>query len=100
MITAEIHANNSKIKEPAHENAFSKKLDNHVAAVALYVAHYNFCRVHETLRSTPAVALGITDHVWSIGELIDAGLAAVPTRPVPTAPDRRRRFRVIDGDRQ
>jgi hypothetical protein len=45
-------------------NAFSKKLDNHVAAVALYVAHYNFCRVHETLRTTPAVALGITDHVW------------------------------------
>jgi IS1 family transposase len=60
-------------------NAFSKKLDNHVAAVALYVAHYNFCRVHETLRTTPAVALGITDHVWSIGELIDAALAAVPS---------------------
>jgi IS1 family transposase len=50
-------------------NGFSKRLDCHVAAVALYVAHYNFCRVHETLRTTPAVALGIADHVWSIGEL-------------------------------
>ncbi len=78
-------------------NAFSKKLDNHVAAVALYVAHYNFCRVHETLGTTPAVALGITDHVWSIGELIDAALAAVPPKPMPTAPDRRRQFRVIEG---
>jgi len=44
-------------------NSFSKKLENHVAAVALYVAHYNLCRVHETLRTTPAVALGITD-LW------------------------------------
>jgi hypothetical protein len=41
-------------------NAFSKKLENHVAAVALYVAHYNFCRVHETLRITPAMQLGVT----------------------------------------
>ena len=38
-------------------NGFSKKLDNHVAAVSLYVMHYNFCRVHETLRTTPAAAL-------------------------------------------
>jgi len=81
-------------------NAFSKKLDNHVAAVALYVAHYNFCRVHETLGTTPAVALGLTDHVWSISELIDAAHAAVPPKPTPTAPDRRRQFRVIEGDRK
>jgi hypothetical protein len=40
-------------------NGFSKKLDNHVAAVALYVAHYNLCRVHEALRTTPAKALGV-----------------------------------------
>jgi hypothetical protein len=62
-------------------NAFSKKLDNHGAAVALYVAHYNLCRVHETLRSTPAVQLGITDHAWSLGELIDAALAVAPAEP-------------------
>jgi hypothetical protein len=45
-------------------NAFSKKLANHVAAVSLYVAHFNLCRVHEALRITPAMAMGITDHVW------------------------------------
>lgn len=73
-------------------NAFSKKLDNHVAAVALYVAHYNFCRVHETLRTTPAIALGLTDHPWSIGELIEACLSAAPPKPTPTAPERRRQF--------
>jgi hypothetical protein len=43
-------------------NGFSKKLDNHAAAVSLYVAHYNLCRPHESLRSTPAVAQGITDY--------------------------------------
>jgi 2-methylaconitate cis-trans-isomerase PrpF len=42
-------------------NAFSKKLENHAAAVSLYVAHYNMCRVHEALRTTQAVALGIAD---------------------------------------
>jgi IS1 family transposase len=73
-------------------NGFSKKLDNHVA-------HFNLCRVHETLRTTPAVAIGIADHVWSIGELLDAALATQPIDPVVTAPDRRRRFRVIEGGR-
>jgi hypothetical protein len=78
-------------------NGFSKKLEHHGAAISLYVAHYNFCRVHEALRTTPAVALGITDRVWSIGELLDAALATQPITPVTTAPDRRRRFRVIEG---
>jgi IS1 family transposase len=44
-------------------NAFSKKFEHHCAAVALYAAHFNFCRVHEALRITPAMQLGITDHV-------------------------------------
>lgn len=78
-------------------NAFSKKLDNHAAAVSLYVAHYNLCRVHESLRSTPAVAQGIADHAWSIGELLDAALATQPTGPIVTAPQRRRAFRLIEG---
>jgi IS1 family transposase len=78
-------------------NGFSKRLDCHVAAVSLYVAHYNLCRMHEALRDTPAVALGVTDHIWSIGELIDAALATQPITPVTTAPDRRRQFRVIEG---
>lgn len=59
-------------------NAFSKRMRNHAAAVALYVAWYNFCRAHETLRVTPAMALDVTDHVWSVAELIDAALAIAP----------------------
>lgn len=55
-------------------NAFSKKFEHHVAAFALYAAYYNFCRVHETLQITPAMQLGVTDHIWSIGGLIDAAL--------------------------
>lgn len=51
-------------------HGFSKRLENHIAAVSSYVAHYNLCRVHEALRSTPAMTLGIADHVWSIGELL------------------------------
>jgi IS1 family transposase len=51
-------------------NAFSKKLENHGHMVALYFMHYNFCRVHKTLRVTPAMEAGITDHVWSFEELI------------------------------
>jgi hypothetical protein len=48
---------------------------------------------------TPAMALGIADRVWSIADLIEAALNAVPTKPTVTAPERRRRFRVIDGGR-
>jgi IS1 family transposase len=78
-------------------NAFSKRLDCHVAAVSLYVAHYNLCRIHEALRETPAIALGVADHVWSIGELLDAAMATQPITPTTTGPDRRRQFRVIEG---
>jgi IS1 family transposase len=80
-------------------NGFSKKLENHCAAVSLYVAHYNLCRVHESLRSTPAMALGIADRVWTIGDLLDAALATQPIAPITTAPDRRKRFKVIEGGR-
>jgi hypothetical protein len=78
-------------------NAFSKTLANHAAAVDLYVTHYNFCRVHEALRQTPAMALGLTDHVWTIGELIEKALANVPDdlgryKPV--------RFTVIEGGKE
>lgn len=51
-------------------NAFSKKLDNLKAACALHFAYYNFCRVHQTLRVTPAMEAGISDHVWTIAELL------------------------------
>lgn len=74
-------------------NGFSKKLTNHAAAVSLYVAHYNLCRVHEALRTTPAVALGIADRVWTIGDLLDATLSLEPNRPVRV----KRNFKVIEG---
>ena len=51
-------------------NAFSKKLSHLKAAVALHFAYYNFCRVHSSLRVTPAMEAGLTDHVWSIAELL------------------------------
>ena len=78
-------------------NGFSKRLENHSAAVSLYVAHYNLCRAHEALRETPAMAIGIADHAWSIGELIEAALGTQSITPVTTAPNRRKRFRVIEG---
>jgi hypothetical protein len=51
-------------------NAFSKKLENHAAMVALYFMYYNFGRVHQTLRVTPAMEAGIADHVWTIEEIV------------------------------
>ena len=51
-------------------NAFSKKVENLAVAVSLHFMHYNFCRVHKTLGTTPAVAAGVTDHVWKLDELI------------------------------
>jgi len=51
-------------------NGFSKKFENHAHQVALYFFHYNFCRVHKTLRCTPAMEAGITDHVWTLEELV------------------------------
>jgi len=50
-------------------NAFSKKIENHAAAVAIHFIHYNFARIHKTLRITPAMAAGISDHVWSLEEI-------------------------------
>lgn len=51
-------------------NAFSKKIENQAHAVALHFMHYNFCRVHQTLRITPAMEAGIADHVWTIEEVV------------------------------
>jgi hypothetical protein len=47
-----------------------KKIDNHVAAVAIHSMHYNFCRIHQTLRVTPAMAAGVTNRLWSIDDVI------------------------------
>lgn len=51
-------------------NAHSKKAENHFYAIALFFAFYNFCRVHSTVKTTPAVAAGIADHVWTVEELV------------------------------
>jgi len=55
-------------------NAFSKKVDNHKAAIALHYMHYNFARIHKSLRVTPAMEAGVSDHVWEVDEI--AKLAA------------------------
>jgi len=51
-------------------NAFTKKVENHAHAIALHFMHYNFARIHQTLRSTPAMKAGVTDHLWSIEEIV------------------------------
>jgi len=51
---------------------YSKKLQNLKYAVALFVAHFNFCRVHSAHKQTPAMAAGLTDHVWTIAELLSS----------------------------
>jgi IS1 family transposase len=51
-------------------NAFSKKVENHTAALGLYFAYYNFCRIHQTLRCTPAMAAGVTSRLWKVEDLV------------------------------
>lgn len=51
-------------------NAFSKKVANHEHAIALHFMHYNFCRIHQSLRCTPAMAAGVSQHVWSLDQII------------------------------
>lgn len=78
-------------------NGFSKKFENHCAAIALYTFHYNFCRVHEALRITPAMQLGVTDHIWTVTELVESALSGEIRARVARAKEG---FRVIQGGRQ
>lgn len=66
-------------------NAFSKKVANHAAAVSLHFMYYNFCRVHQTLRSTPAMRAGVADHLWTIEEIV----ALLPKLKYDTRPEKR-----------
>ena len=75
-------------------NGFSKCIRNHSAAVSLFVGHHNYCRVHESLRTTPAMALGVADHVWSVAELLHAASSGEAWTPQGR---QHGRFRVIDG---
>ena len=67
-------------------NGHSKRFENHCRGVALHFMFYNFVRVHETLRVTPAMEIGITDHIWTIEELITEALATPEPTPAPFAP--------------
>jgi IS1 family transposase len=51
-------------------NGFSKKIQNHAAMVAIFAVHYNYARIHKTLRITPSMAAGLSDHVWSLEEIV------------------------------
>ncbi len=62
-------------------NGFSKKIENHIAAVAMYFMYYNFCRVHSTLRVTPAMESGLSAHVWTVEEL--CSLLPKPSLSIP-----------------
>lgn len=70
-------------------NAFSKKLDNHIHALALYFAFYNFCRIHKSLRVTPAMAAGIADRLWSLEDIV-AKIDAMAPAPKPRGPYQKR----------
>lgn len=67
----------------------TKKLDNHIHALALYFAFYNFCRIHKTLKVTPAMAAGISDRLWSLEDIVATIDARTPA-PKPRGPYRKR----------
>jgi hypothetical protein len=65
---------------------FSKSLRHHSAMIAIFVAWFNFCRVHETLRCTPAMEAGLASHVWSVAELVEVALGSEPCEPPSPEP--------------
>ena len=70
-------------------NAFSRNAQNHAHAVALHYMHYNFCRTHETLRVTPAMEAGVTDHFWNVSDVVEL-IEELTPKPGPRGPYRRR----------
>jgi IS1 family transposase len=66
-------------------NAFSKKIQNHAAMVAIHAVHYNFARIHKTLRITPSMPAGLSDHVWSLEEIVMMADRYAP-KPAPRGP--------------
>jgi len=75
-------------------NGFSKKIQNHAAMVAIYAVHYNFARIHKTLRITPAMACGLSDHVWSLDEIVMMVDSYTPA-PKPARPLQETKFKLI-----
>jgi IS1 family transposase len=76
-------------------NGFSKKVENHEHAVSLHMMHYNFCRVHQTLRVTPAMQAGLSDHVWSLEELV----ALIPEPTVAPWGSRLAALRIVENSK-
>ena len=74
-------------------NAFSKKFENHVHAIALYFYHYNFCRIHKSLRVTPAMEAGLTDRIWNFDDLIELIDAMAPP-PAKRGPYKKRKNKI------
>jgi len=70
-------------------NAFSMKIQNHAAMVAIYAVHYNFARIHKTLRIAPAMACGLSDHVWSLEEIVTMADSYMP-KPGKRGPYKKR----------
>ena len=70
-------------------NGFSKKLQNHGAAIALHFMNYNFCKIHKSLRVTPAMEAGLTDHVWTADEIV-ALLETAEPKPGKRGPYKKR----------
>ena len=76
-------------------NAFSKKAESHAHALAIYFMHYNFVRIHKTLRCTPAMAAGVTDRLWDIGDMV-AVIDAMEAAPAKRGPYRKRGEKPVD----
>ncbi|MGA7754728.1 MAG: hypothetical protein WCB05_17995, partial [Candidatus Sulfotelmatobacter sp.] len=68
--TAELESSDGRYRFTRLTNAFSKKFENHCHMIAIYHAYYNFCRVRQALRVTPAMEAGISDRIWTIEELV------------------------------
>jgi IS1 family transposase len=71
-------------------NAFSKKLDNHIHALALYFVFYNFCRIHKSLRVSPAMAAEVSDRLWSLEDVV-AKIDEMAPAPKPRGPYKKRK---------
>ena len=76
---------NSRSRFTRLTNAFSKKVENHAYAVALHVMYYNFVRIHSTLRMSPAMAAGVSDQLWEIGDIVKL-VEAVEPKPGKRGP--------------
>ena len=70
-------------------NAFSKRVENHVAALSLHFMHYNFCRIHRSIRTTPAMAAGVTDRLYEISDIVRIIDESLP-KPGPRGPYKKR----------